>query len=247
MKIKSIIIDDEPKSRKNLCDLLEQYCEQVEIVGEAASAAEALRIIKKTKPDLLFLDIEMPGGSGFDLLKSLNDQQYEVVFVTAFDKYGIEAIKFCAIDYLLKPIDIFELNKAVEKAVNQIEKRKENQRLIELVANIDRPDEEKRIALPLSDRIEFVVISRIIRLEADGNYTRIFMENNKDYMVCKTLKDNNEVLEPYGFIRTHQSHLINLQKIKAYVKADGGYIEMEEGSQIPVSRQRKDEVLKKIL
>ncbi len=247
MIIKSIIVDDEPKSRKNLRDLLGEYCKQVEIIGEAASAAEALKLITLIKPDLLFLDIEMPGGSGFNLLKSISNQPFEVIFVTAFDKYGIQAIKFCAIDYLLKPIDIFELTKAIEKVVIQLENKKENQRLKEFVANIDRPEGEKRLALLLSDRIEFVVINQIIRMEADGNYTRIFLENNKEYFVCKTLKEHQEILEPHGFLRTHQSHLVNLRKISSFVKTDGGYIKMLGGSSVPVSRRRREEVMKRIL
>src|SRR5664279_6596043 len=141
MNIKCIIVDDEPKSRNNLRDLVQEYCPQVEIAGEAASATEALKLINQQTPDLVFLDIEMPDGSGFDLLKSLNGQNYEVIFVTAFDQYGIQAVKFCAIDYILKPIDIFELSKAVEKAQAQIVRKKENLRLAELVANIDRPDD----------------------------------------------------------------------------------------------------------
>jgi len=132
MNIKCIIVDDEPKSRNNLRDLVQEYCPQVEIAGEAASATEALKLINRQAPDLVFLDIEMPGGSGFDLLKSLNGQNYEVIFVTAFDQYGIQAVKFCAIDYILKPIDIFELSKAVEKARTQIIRKKENQRLVEI-------------------------------------------------------------------------------------------------------------------
>lgn len=247
MKIKCIIVDDEPKSRNNLRDLIQEYCQQVEVIGEASSAPEALKLIKQQVPDLLFLDIEMPGGSGFDLLKSISTQNFEVIFVTAFDRYGIQAVKFCAIDYILKPIDIFELSKAVEKAQVQILKKKENQRLAELVANIDRPEEDKRIALPLADKIEFIAIHQIIRLEADSNYTRIFLEGKKEYMVCKTLKEYQEILEHHHFLRTHQSHLINCRKIAAYIKTDGGYISMIDGSSIPISRQKREEVLKRIL
>ena len=247
MKIKAILVDDEPKSRNNLHDLLQEYCRQVEIVGEAASATEALKLIKQQEPELIFLDIEMPGGSGFDLLKSLNDQNFEVIFVTAFDQYGIQAVKFCAIDYILKPIDIFELSKAVEKAQAQILRKKENRRLVELVANIDRPEDEKRIALPLADKIEFIVVNQIVRLEADGNYTRIFMDCKKEYLVCKTLKEYQEILEHHNFLRTHQSHLINCRKIAAYIKTDGGYILMTDGSSVPISRQKRDDVLKRIL
>ena len=246
MKIKAILVDDEPKSRNNLHDLLQEYCQQVEIVGEAASATEALKLIKQQEPELIFLDIEMPGGSGFDLLKSLNDQNFEVIFVTAFDQYGIQAVKFCAIDYILKPIDIFELSKAVEKAQAQILRKKENRRLVELIANIDRPEDEKRIALPLADKIEFIVVNQIVRLEADGNYTRISMDCKKEYLVCKTLKEYQEILEHHNFLRTHQSHLINCRKIAAYIKTDGGYIAMTDGSSVPISRQKRDEVLKRI-
>ena len=247
MKIKAILVDDEPKSRNNLHDLLQEYCQQVEIVGEAASATEALKLIKQQEPELIFLDIEMPGGSGFDLLKSLNDQNFEVIFVTAFDQYGIQAVKFCAIDYILKPIDIFELSKAVEKAQAQILRKKENRRLVELVANIDRPEDEKRIALPLADKIEFIVVNQIVRLEADGNYTRISMDCKKEYLVCKTLKEYQEILEHHNFLRTHQSHLINCRTIAAYIKTDGGYIAMTDGSSVPISRQKRDDVLKRIL
>ncbi len=248
MNLRSIIIDDETKSRNNLRDLLKEYCPSVEVVAEASSAVEAFKAVKLHLPDLLFLDIELQDGTGFDVLKSLNgNQNFEVIFVTAFDKYGIQAVKNCAIDYLLKPINIFELTAAVEKAQTQIAPKKENLRLKELIANIDRKEDEKRIALPLSDKIEFVAINKIIRFEAEGNYTHIHFDSGKKLMVCKTLKEYNDLLENQNFIRTHQSHLINFKKIAAYVKTDGGYISMEDGSQIPISRQKRDEVLNRIM
>lgn len=246
--LKAILIDDELKSRSNLRQLLVEYCPKIEIIGEACSAMEALKLIRELKPDLLFLDIEMGEVSGFDLLKLLNGQQnFEVIFVTAFDKYGIQAVKACAIDYLLKPINILELSNAVEKAAMQIHPKKENERLKELVANIDRGDDEQRIAIPLSDKIEFLAINRIIRLEAEGNYTHIYLDNKNYYLVCKTLKEYQELLENHNFIRTHQSHLINFRKISAYVKTGGGYIAMDDGSQIPISRQKREEVLLRIM
>lgn len=248
MKIRSIIVDDEKKSRSNLKQLLTNYCPVVEIVAEADSAMTALPLIAQHKPDLLFLDIEMGELSGFDLLKLLNGQQnFELIFVTAYDKYGIQAVKACALDYLLKPINILELSGAIDKAIKQISPRKEDERLKELVANIDRQGDEQKIAIPLADKIEFITISRIIRLEAEGNYTHIYLADHKHYLVCKTLKDYQELLEGHHFIRTHQSHLINVKKISSYVKTDGGYIAMEDGSQVPISRQKKDEVLGKIL
>lgn len=246
--LKAILIDDELKSRNNLRQLLSEYCPNVEIIAEAGSAIAALKLIRELNPDLLFLDIEMGEVSGFDLLKLLNGQQnFEVIFVTAFDKYGIQAVKACAIDYLLKPINILELSNAVEKATIQINPKKENERLKELVANIDRGDAEQKIAIPLSDKIEFLTVNKIIRLEAEGNYTHIYLDNKKQYLVCKTLKEYQELLENHNFIRTHQSHLINFRKISAYVKTEGGYIAMEDGSQVPISRQKREEVLLRVM
>lgn len=248
MKIKSILVDDEPKSRSNLRQLLQEYCPSVEVLAEAESVNKALSLISMHQPDLLFLDIEMGELSGFDLLKLLNGKQtFEVIFVTAFDKYGIQAVKACAIDYLLKPINILELSNAVDKAAQQIGPKKENDRLRELVANIDRKKEEQKIAVPLADKIEFIAIGKIIRLEAEGNYTHFYLEGQKHLLVCKTLKDYHELLERHQFMRTHQSHLINLRKISAYVKTEGGYIAMEDGSQVPISRQKREEVLSRIL
>jgi two-component system LytT family response regulator len=246
--LKCLLVDDEEKSRANLRKLLKEYCPQAEVIAEAQSAEEALKLITQLKPDLLFLDIEMGELSGFDLLKSLSGRQnFEVIFVTAFDRYGIQAVKACAIDYLLKPINILELSSAVDTASRQISPKKENQRLRELVANIDRGVDEQRIAVPLTDKIEFIAVNSIIRLEAEGNYTHIHLEGNKQHMVCRTLKDYQDLLEGYHFLRTHQSHLINFRKISSYVKAEGGYITMEDGSQVPISRQKKEEVLKRIL
>jgi two-component system LytT family response regulator len=246
--IKSILVDDEPKSRNNLRILLQEYCPNVEVAGEAASAAEALKLVRQLQPDLLFLDIEMGTASGFDLLRSLNGaQNFEVIFVTAFDKYGIQAIKACAIDYLLKPINILELTSAVDKALLHIGPKKENLRLKELVSNFDRGDDEQRIAVPLSDKVEFVNVRKIVRLQAEGNYTHIYLEDGKRFLVSKTLKEYDELLDRFNFLRTHQSHLINFKKIASYVKSEGGFIVMDDNSQIPVSRMKKDEIMKRIM
>lgn len=248
MTIKSILVDDEPKSRKNLAMLLAEYCPAVEILGQAASPAEAIKLLAQHQPDLVFLDIEMGRESGFDLLRSLgNAKTFEVIFVTAYDQYGIEAVKACAIDYLLKPINILELTAAVGKARQYIGPKKENKRLAELLANLERSTDEQKIALPLADKIEFVAVNSIIRLEAERNYTHIYLDNGKKYLMCKTLKDYDELLVQHGFLRSHQSHLVNLKKISAYVKIDGGYISMNDGSKVPVSRIKKDEIMKRLL
>ncbi|SEK30801.1 LytR/AlgR family response regulator transcription factor [Parapedobacter koreensis] len=243
MALRSIIVDDEASGRQNLRNLLTTYCPDVAIEGEAASVTEALLAANRLQPELLFLDIELPDGTGFDLLQSLNgSHDFEVVFVTAYDQYGIQAAKACAVDYLLKPIHIVELMKAVEKAKAYVTRKQENLRLKELVANMDRQPNEKRIALPLSDKIEFIRIQHIIRLEAEGNYTHFYLHHGAHFLVCKTLKEYHELLEPQGFIRTHQSHLINRNKISSYVKTDGGYITMEDGSQVPIARKKKDDI-----
>ena len=248
MKIKSIIIDDESKSRDNLRVLLSEYCPAIEIVAEAEDATSALKLIRQLEPNLLFLDIEMPGGSGFQLLQSLPaNRNFEVIFVTAYDQYGIAAVKACAIDYVLKPVDVLELSAAVEKAVAQIIPQKENSRLRELIANMRKSPAESRIAFPLADKIIFALPTEIIRLEADGNYTHVYLAGQKKLIVCKTLKEYADLLSNSHFIRTHQSHLVNSHKITAWIKTEGGAISMEDGSLVPVSRQRKEEVLKHLV
>lgn len=243
MGLRSVIIDDEQRGRENLKNLLSVYCPGVTLVGEANSVLTGLKIINQQQPDLIFLDIEMPGGSGFDLLRSIDPSRtVEVIFVTAYDTYGIPAIKACAVDYLLKPIHITDLMEAVGKARDQVTSRRENKRLKELVDNFGRKTDEQRIALPLTDRTLFVPIRQIIRIEASGNYSHICLENQQAHLVCKTLKGFQEILEDKGFIRTHQSHLINISRIDSYIKRDGGCLKMEDGSMIPISRQRRDEV-----
>jgi len=247
MELKSVIIDDEVKSRQNLQNLLRAHCPDVAVVGEASSAEKGRHLIQAAQPDLVFLDIEMPGESGFDLLRTLHGITcFEVIFVTAYHQYGIEAIKACAIDYILKPISVVDLKKAVVKAEQQIYPKKENRRLKELVANMERIDKDKRIALPLADKIEFIRVKDITRLEADGNYTHFYMSGNIHLLVCKTLKEYDELLSPFGFIRTHQSHLVNINRITAYFKTEGGYLLMEDQSTVPISKHKRAIVVQQI-
>lgn len=245
MALRGIIVDDEPHGRQNLRNLLATYCADVDIVGEAASVAEGVQTIQQWQPELLFLDIKMADGTGFDLLNALNgNPDFEVIFVTAYDQYGLRAAKACAIDYLLKPIHIVELMKAVEKAKTYIVRKQDNLRLKELVANLHRHPGEKRIALPLFDKIEFVRINRIVRLEAEGSYTHFYLQDNVHFLVCKTLKEYEELLTSQGFLRTHQSHLINRDRISSYIKSEGGYILMDDGSQVPIARRKKEEIIR---
>lgn len=246
MKIKAIIIEDEKSNRENLAKILLEYCKQVEIVALCSSAVEGREAIMEHQPDLVFLDIEMPGGSGFSLLESIETINFEVIFVTAFDHYGIKAVKFCALDYLLKPVDILELTSAVGKLENRLTEKSENQRMKTLLANRQTKTKNPKIALPLSDKIEFIEISSIVRCEGEGNYTHIFLKTGEKILASKTLKEFDELLTDHNFLRIHQSHLINLNEIKSYIKTDGGYIKMNDGSSVSISRQRKDMVMERL-
>lgn len=241
--MKAIIVDDELNNRENLRQLLQIHCPQVTVAACCASAAEARKEIIRLEPGLVFLDIEMPGGNGFSLLESLPEPDFEVIFVTAYGHYGIQAVKFSALDYLLKPIDTIELIEAVKKAEEKIALRQENQRMHHLLQNSKLPDENKTIALSLSDKIEFIEISTIVRCEAENNYTTFYLTDGQKLVVSKTLKEFDELLTPYHFLRVHQSHLINLRQVKSFIKSDGGYIRMKDGSSVSISRQRREMVL----
>ena len=186
MQIKSIIVDDEKHGRENLAGILNQYCPEINIEGEADSVESGISLIKNTVPDLVFLDIEMPKADGFQLLEHLKDFHFEVIFVTAFDNYAIRAIRFSAADYILKPININHLKAAIDKVVERIQQKEENQRMKQLVYNLRQPG-NPRIGLPTGDRIKFVAVDQIIRCQGEGNYTHIYFEKGKHLMVAKTL------------------------------------------------------------
>lgn len=242
--IRAIIVEDEQNNRENLQRLLSEYCPAVEIVALCSSALEGRQNIVELKPDLVFLDVEMPGGDGFSMLESLSKFDFEVIFVTAFTSYAVKAIKISALDYIVKPIDTMELLKAVDKAIETIRGKQNNTRMLNLLNNRSKQDNKKMIALPLSDKIEFVEIMNIIRCESDGNYTFFYLKSGEKLLISKTLKEYDELLSPINFLRVHQSHLINLNEVKSFVKTDGGYILMKDGSSITISRQRREMVLR---
>jgi len=244
MNIKAIIIEDERHNRENLLQMITGHCPDVEISAVCSSADEGRERILAVHPDLIFLDIEMPGGSGFSLLENLPSIDFEVIFVTAYDYYGIKAIKFSALDYIMKPVDTKDLMAAIEKAKDKIRLKQENQRLRNMLENSRRSNTDKRIALSLSEKVEFIEVSSIIRCESDGNYTTFYLKNGEKLLISKTLKEYDELLSPYGFLRVHQSHLINLKEIKSFIKTEGGYIKMKDGSSVNISRQRRESVLK---
>lgn len=243
MKIKSIIVDDEKHGRENLAGILRQYCPDVDLLGDAESVDAAVLQIQKHNPDLVFLDIEMPKANGFQLLEQFKDFRFEVIFVTAYDNYAIKAIRFSAADYILKPINLNDLQIAVSKVAERIQQKQENQRMKQLVYNISQP-QNPRIGLPTGDRIEFIEVHKIIRCQGEGNYSHIWFEGNKHLLVAKTLVEFEDLLQEYSFFRVHKTHLVNLKQVVAWLKTDGGILQLANGDTVAVSRRRKDEVLK---
>lgn len=246
MKIKSILIDDEIHNLENLKGMIEKHCPNVEVVAVAESAKEGLKLINTVNPDLIFLDIKMPNKNGFEMLESIAHINFEVIFVTAYNQYVLKAIKSCALDYLMKPVSITELKEAVFRVSKVITDKIENQKLKILVDNLKNINQPKKIALPTAEALHFVSIDDIIRCKGENNYTMFYLSNGTSILVSRTLKEWDELLSSYQFIRTHQSHLVNSAYVTSFVKKDGGYILMNDGSTVCVSRHRKDGTLRKL-
>ncbi|CAH0192395.1 Transcriptional regulatory protein YehT [Pedobacter sp. Bi27] len=241
--MKAILIDDEISNLENLRTLLEKHCPQVSIMATAQNINDAVDIIEKYSPDLVFLDIQMGEQTGFDVLKLLPTRNFEVIFVTAYDQYGIQAVKFAALDYLLKPIDIEELINAVNKAEHKLATQIQNLQLDFLLQQLKKPETNiSKIALQMQSEIRYVALSEIIRCEADNTYTRFFLSSNEKILVSKSLKEYADLLRPSGFLRTHQSHLVNPKYVKSWLKEDGGILLLTSGEKIPVSKPNKDTV-----
>ncbi|MBL7701946.1 MAG: response regulator transcription factor [Ferruginibacter sp.] len=244
--ITAIIIDDEAKGRLALREKLAAYCKQVNVLAEASNGQEALLLIQHHKPQLIFLDIEMPKMNGFEMLSALSEKKFHIIFTTAYDQYAIKAIKYAAFDYLLKPIDIEELKTAVEKIEQKQNHQTQTQAEL-LQQNLQHPKKQlNKLAIPTLDGLLFFDINDIIHLEANSNYTFIHFLNKPKITASKTLKEFEEILPPGIFFRTHHSHLINLNYIKRYIKGDGGQIELQNGNYVDVSRRKKEEFLKAI-
>lgn len=241
--INAIIIDDEQHNVTNLQRLLEQHCREVSVVATANNADDGIAIIRTHQPNLVFLDIQMPGKTGFDLLLALPKVDFEIVFVTAFDQYGIPAVKFSAMDYLMKPVDIEELKGAVKKALS----RKSNS-LEHLAAILKQGTQrqEHRIALPSARETRFVYVKDITRCESNNSYTTFFMQDGEKIVVSVPIYEYGEMLGDYGFLRCHQSHIINKLFVRSIVKEGGFYLQMQDGEKVPVSRDKKDWVKKEM-
>jgi two-component system, LytTR family, response regulator len=242
--LRTIIVDDEPKNVRILTKLLTDYCSDVKIIATAGNATEAAEIIEEIKPDLVFLDIEMPNGNAFDLLDKFATINFQIIFITAFESYSLKAFKYSALDYLLKPVSIEELQHAVEKAKSNAQNKDINLQVKSLLQNVGKSNGGKqKIALHTLDGLEFVLLEEIIRLEAKGSYTVFSINNKKQIIASKSIRFYEEILSEEIFFRVHNSHIINLDFIKKYHKGRGGYIELEDGTNIEVATRRKNDFL----
>jgi two-component system LytT family response regulator len=235
--ISVVIVDDEPKARETIANLLALSPVKVNLIGDAKDIASAFETINRLAPQLVLLDINLPDGTGFDLLKRFEKINFQVVFITAHEEYAIQAFKCSALDYVLKPINSADLFQAIEKANDRLSNDEMAGKLNALLSNLDKL---RKIVLKTAESIHIINVDTIIRCEADVNYTTFFLVNGKKLLVSKPLKDYDELLGPTGFFRTHQSHLINLDHMLRYDKNDGGYIVMDDNSPVPVSTRRKE-------
>lgn len=240
MFLKTIIVEDEQTSREILRNYLTKYCPTIDIIGEAQNIDEALVLIRNNKLDLVFLDVEMPYGSGFDLLEKLSNTNFEVVFVTAYDQYAIDALNNHASYYLLKPISIDELIKAVDYVTN-IKTKENNLHKITLVSKTNLANE--KITIPTQNGFEVIQMKDIIYCKADDNYTKLYLNNDKIKLVSKTLKYFEDALKENGFARIHKSFLVNVAYIIAYKKGKGGTVSLSNGKELSVSASKKATLL----
>lgn len=236
-----VIIDDEGKARRILEAILKEHCPELQVVATAEDVPSGVKIIQKHNPDIIFLDIEMPGYTGFQLLEFFENPAFEVIFTTAYSEYALQAFQVSAVDYLLKPIQINQLKIAVEKAIRMNGNSQVIERLAALKENIEEKTLQK-IALPVSDGLRFVPLKDILYLKADGSYTNIFLTDGNRILISKKIKEFENTLSPRNnFYRTHRSYIVNLARIKNYIRQDGGYIVMENGEEVDLSRERKEE------
>lgn len=236
---KALIIDDENRTRELIAKMIDSFGFDIETLPVGENVQSGIKAIDELHPDIVFLDIQMPDGTGFDVLKSVKNKNFEVIFITAHEEFAIKAIKFSALDYLLKPIDPSELRAAVEKAIKAIDDKKEESQFEALQNNI-QPHQKRRLVLKTQESVYVVELDEIIRCEADRNYTSFFLVGGKKILVSKTLKEYETLLSSHNFLRVQQSHLINLDYVDRYDKGNGGSVVMKDGSEVPLSPAKRD-------
>lgn len=249
-KIKTLVIDDEANARSAIINMAQQMTLPVDIIGEASGAAEGLQKIKELQPELLFLDIQMPGKSGIELMQEMDNTNIQVIFVTAHQGFAIQALKLSAIDYILKPVDPADLKAAVEKALHTKHRLAAEQLFLfqQALQHLQQPQQKapQKLALSTSEGVLFVELKDIIWIESLTGYCKFYIQAQKPVVVSKNLKEYEELLASHHFFRTHQSSVVNLLHIKKYVRGEGGQVWLTDGSEIEVARRRKDELLEKM-
>ncbi|MFN3405609.1 MAG: LytR/AlgR family response regulator transcription factor [Cytophagaceae bacterium] len=244
MKLTAVIVDDEEASRDTLKNYLGKYCPDVEILALADSVKTGIAAVQEHKPDILFLDVEMPYGNAFDLLEQVGESSFETVFVTAYSHYALKALNLSAAYYLLKPIEIDELINAVEKIKAGKQKDNHSFHTKILIENIQTMNKQlQKIVLPLMEGFEVIQVKDIVRCQANDNFTDFALSDGRKLLICRTLKHYESILEEFDFCRIHKSHLVNVQHIKKYLKGKGGQVVMSDGSTVDVSPNKKDELL----
>ncbi len=244
--IKAIIVDDEPNCCEILATLLERYCPQVKVADICYSGQAALSSIIEMNPDIVFLDIEMPNMNGFELLEKLQSVDFKLIFTTSYDQYAIKAIRFSALDYLLKPIDREELQNAVKKAMQALE-RPMPQQLEVLMQKLHKTGNGgQKIALPTMEGLLLIAIDSIISCASERNYSVLYLKEKKKLVISRPLKEMEELLEDHSFLRVHHSYLVNLKEINKYVRGEGGYLIMSDGSSVDISRSKKELLISKL-
>jgi two-component system, LytTR family, response regulator len=242
--LKSIIVDDEAPSAKSLNLMLSKYCPQIEVVGIASGVEAGEHLIREMQPEVVFMDIQMKDGTGFDLLERLPEINFKLIFTTSYDQYAVKAFRYSALDYLLKPINPEDLISSVARLNEQI-RMQDMERQVKML--LKGRDSFEKIALPTSEGIRFVQVNTIIRCESDGNYTQIYLTSGEKLLVARTLKIYDEILPSDMFFRVHKSHLVNMDQVKQFVFSNGGYIVMFDNTRVEIAQRKKEEFLKIIL
>ncbi|MGI8951005.1 MAG: LytR/AlgR family response regulator transcription factor [Chitinophagaceae bacterium] len=246
-KLKAIVVDDEARSRQSLIQKIISNCEELEIIAECESAEQGIKAIEEKHPDIVFLDVEMPRMNGFTMLQKLSNRNFELIFTTAYNHYAIRAIKFSALDYLVKPVEVEELKQAIEMVKQKRKLVAGNERLETLLHNLMlEKNQSNRIAIPSLEGLQFVELNDIIYLEAENNYTIVYIKPLQKITVSKTLKDFEELLPHSTFIRIHHSWIINKNHVQKYLKGEGGQVIMINGKTLDVARRKKEEFMKAI-
>lgn len=238
-----MIVDDEEHCRMALSALLARRFPEVELMGTAADVREGVDLIRRVAPGLVFLDVEMGDRTGFDLLSELGDDRPHIVFTTAHENYAVRAIRFSAIDYLLKPVDADELRASVDKALAARVKPQDQVGVASLLKNLIKPATDRRLALPVSDGLEMVPMEAILYCAADSNYTLVHLKDRKRLLISRTLKEFEDLLEGELFVRVHHGYLINVRHVRKYIRGEGGEVIMADGTNVAVSRRKKQEFL----